>query len=105
MAAATSETTSTIIAKPAAPKLGNSDFHSHSVQITTIRLNGSNFLQAVRLYIRGRGKIGYLTGETTAPEKTDATYATWDAENSMIMAWPVLLHCQRALGQYKSDVF
>ena len=92
MAAATSETTSTIIAKPAAPKLGNFYFHSHSFQITTIRLNGSNFLrwsQAVRLYIRGRGKIGYLTGKTTEPEKTDATYATWDAENSMIMAWMV----------------
>ena len=60
MVAATSETTSTIIAKPTAPKLGNSDFHSHLVQITTIRLNASNFLhwsKAVRLYIRGCGKI------------------------------------------------
>ena len=90
MAAATSETTSTIIAKPAAPKLANSV--SYPVQITTICLNGSSFLcwsQAVRLYIRDRGKIGYLSGETTVPEKTDATYATWDVENSMIMAWPV----------------
>ena len=92
MAVATSETTSTIIAKPAAPKLGNSDFHSYPFQITTIRLNGSNFLcwsQAVHLYIRDRGKIGYLSGKTTVQEKTDATYATWDVENSMIMAWPV----------------
>ena len=120
MADATSETTSTIIAKPVAPKLGNFDFHSHSVKITTICLNGSTFLrwfQAVRLYIKGHRKIGYLTSETTTTEKTDATYATWDAENSMIMAWLVnameeeisanymLLHCQRTLGQYKSDVF
>ena len=78
--------------KPAAPKLSNFNPHLNSAQITTIRLNGSNFLhwsQAVRLYIRGRGKIGYLTGETTAPEKFDSAYATWDAENSMIMAWLV----------------
>ena len=41
------------------------------------------------MYIRGRGKIGYLTGDTVEPEKTDAGYAAWDAENSMIMAWLV----------------
>ena len=41
------------------------------------------------MYIRGRGKIGYLTGETKEPEKTDPSYALWDAENSMIMAWLV----------------
>ncbi|XP_071909660.1 uncharacterized protein [Coffea arabica] len=65
---------------------------SHSIQITTIRLNGDNFLrwsQAVRMYIRGRGKMGYLTGETKAPICTDPAYATWDAENSMVMTWLV----------------
>ena len=113
------ETTSTVIAKLVAPKLGNSNFHSHSIQITTISVNGSNFLHwswAIYLYIKGHGKIGYLIRKTIAPEKNDATYATWDAENSMIMAWLVnameedisanyvLLHCQRVLGQYKSDV-
>ncbi|XP_071912178.1 uncharacterized protein [Coffea arabica] len=36
------------------------------------------------MYIRGRGKIGYLTGETKAPISTDPAYATWDAENSMM---------------------
>ncbi|KAG6507933.1 hypothetical protein ZIOFF_033288 [Zingiber officinale] len=37
----------------------------HSIQITSIRLNGDNFLrwsQSVRMYIRGQGKIGYITG-------------------------------------------
>lgn len=65
---------------------------SHSVQITTICLNGDNFLhwsQAVRMYIRGRGMMGYLTGGTAAPPKTDPTYATWDARNSMVMTWLV----------------
>ena len=54
----------------------NSD--SHSVQITTIRLNGDNFLrwsQSVRMYIRGRGKIGYLTGDKKEPAKENSTHA------------------------------
>ena len=62
------------------------------IQITTIRLNGDNFLrwsQSVRMYIRGRGKIGYITGETEEPDLDDPTYATWDAENSMVMTWLV----------------
>ncbi|KAL5768068.1 hypothetical protein ACOSQ2_014851 [Xanthoceras sorbifolium] len=66
--------------------------HPHPVQITTIHLNGDNFLrwsQSVRMYIRGRGKIGYLTGETKKPNLEDPTYATWDAENSMVMTWLV----------------
>ena len=65
---------------------------NHPVQITTIRLNGDNFLrwsQSVRMYIRGRGKIGYLTGEIREPATTDPSHATWDAENSMVMTWLV----------------
>ncbi|KAK0571978.1 hypothetical protein LWI29_024352 [Acer saccharum] len=64
----------------------------HSVQITNIRLNRDNFLcwsLAMRMYIYGRGKIGYLTGDKTEPEKTIAQHATWDAKNSMVMAWLV----------------
>ena len=33
--------------------------------------------------------MGYLTGEKTAPAEADPTYATWDAENSMVMTWLV----------------
>src|ERR1044072_5805598 len=65
---------------------------SHSVQITTFRLNGSNFFrwyQSVQLYIRGRGKLGYLTGEQPEPNPADPQYAVWDAENSMVMTWLV----------------
>lgn len=69
-----------------ATKINHSE--SHSVQITTIRLNGVNFLrwsQSVRMYVRGRGKMGCLTGDTKAPKTNDPNYALWDAENSMIM--------------------
>ena len=41
------------------------------------------------MYIKGQGKIGYLIGDTKEPAKTDPRYATWDAENFMIMAWMV----------------
>lgn len=41
------------------------------------------------MYIRKRGKIGYLTGDKKAPAPEDPTYSTWDAENSMVMTWLV----------------
>lgn len=44
--------------------------------------------QSIRMYIWGQGKIGYLTGDKQAPAK-DATCATWDAENSLVMTWLV----------------
>ena len=58
------------------------------LQITTIKLNGANYVrwsQSVRMYIRGRSKIGYITGTATKPEETDPAFAVWDAENSMVM--------------------
>ena len=85
----TSETSSVATTNNAATKLPSSD--SHSIQITTIKLKGDNFLcwsQSVSMYICGRGKIGYLTGEVKSPAKTFG-YAVRDAENSMIMAWIV----------------
>lgn len=65
---------------------------NHPIQITTIRLNGTNYLrwsQSVRMYLRGRGKIGYITGDKKQPDKAGADYDTWDAENSMVMTWLV----------------
>ncbi|XP_050233189.1 uncharacterized protein LOC126681679 [Mercurialis annua] len=65
---------------------------NHSVQITTIRLYGDNFLrwsQSVCMYIKGRGKIVYITGDTERPDMKDSTFPIWDAENSMVMTWLV----------------
>ena len=64
----------------------------HSIHITIIWLNGDDFFrwsQAIRMYTRGRCKMGYLIGETKALKSTDPAYATWDAENSMEMTWLV----------------
>ncbi|KAI9177820.1 hypothetical protein LWI28_019702 [Acer negundo] len=41
------------------------------------------------IYILGCGKIGYLTGEKAKPDAKDSMYVTWDAKNSMVMAWLV----------------
>ena len=80
---ATSESTST-------PVVSNLDHTSNSIQITIHRLNGRNFLewsQSVKLAIDGRGKLGYLTGETKQPSEKDPGFRTWRSENSLVMAW------------------
>ena len=90
-----SEVTSGTTQNPAtAILMKSSETHSntHSVQITTICLNGDNFIrwsQSVRMYICGQGKIGYVTRDKKAPTVDDPLYATLDAENSMVMTWLV----------------
>jgi len=75
------------------PISGPSSTHSldsHSLQITQHKLNGLNFrewFQSVILVVKGRGKVGYLTGAITAPPDTAPNYNTWEAENSIVMAW------------------
>ena len=66
--------------------------NSHYVQITSFRPNGSNYLrwsQSIKMYIHGRGKLGYLIGEQPQPDITDPQHAVWDAKNSMVMTWLV----------------
>ncbi|KZV48799.1 hypothetical protein F511_09220 [Dorcoceras hygrometricum] len=64
-----------------------------SLQITNHKLNSRNFLQwsqSVLLVIRGRGKMGYLTGQTKRPKDGEPDRATWELDNSIVMAW--LIH-------------
>ncbi|KAH9796154.1 retrovirus-related pol polyprotein from transposon RE1 [Citrus sinensis] len=63
-----------------------------SLQITSHKLNGKNFLpwsRSVQMVIRGRGKLGYLLGQKQRPDENDPAFQTWDAENSIVMAWLV----------------
>ena len=74
------------------PNLTNPSNHHdhHNLQITTDKLNGSNCLewsQLVRIFLKGRGKMGYLDGTIKAPGKDDAKYNKWEEENFMIMSW------------------
>ena len=50
-----------------------------SLQITTHKLNGKNFLQwlrAAQMVIRRHRKIGYLHGTIKKPKETDPTFHT-----------------------------
>ncbi|KAH9677444.1 retrotran gag 3 domain-containing protein [Citrus sinensis] len=63
-----------------------------SLQITSHKLNGKNFLpwsRSVQMVIRGHGKLGYLLGQKQRPDENDPAFQTWDAENSIVMAWLV----------------
>ena len=65
-------------------------FDNSPLQITPYKLNGRNFLQwsrTVQMVIRGRGKIGFIDGTTKRPDPTDPTYAAWDTQNALVMAW------------------
>nr|CAN64661.1 hypothetical protein VITISV_034785 [Vitis vinifera] len=43
--------------------------------------------QSVLLFICGKGKDEYLTGEAAMPETTEPGFKKWKIENSMIMSW------------------
>ena len=63
---------------------------SFPMQLTGHKLNGKNYLewaQSIKLVVDGKGRLGYITGETKEPEKTDPTWKTWKSENSLVMSW------------------
>ncbi|KAK3026256.1 hypothetical protein RJ639_041632 [Escallonia herrerae] len=81
-----SSTTSETVMQPATPQ---SFGDNSSLQITSHKLDGKNFLQwsrSVLLVIRGRGKMGYITGEIQRPALGDSTYGNWELNNSIFMA-------------------
>ncbi|XP_022852393.1 uncharacterized protein LOC111374018 [Olea europaea var. sylvestris] len=62
-----------------------------SFQLMVEKLNGRNFkewAQSIKLVIDGKGKLGYLTGETHKPTDS-ALLQKWKSENSMVTAWLV----------------
>ncbi|GMN60843.1 hypothetical protein TIFTF001_029932 [Ficus carica] len=64
-----------------------------SLQITTHKLNGTNFLKwsrSVLMVVRGKGKLGYLDGTIAKPNTIDPSYPTWEAHDLIVMAW--LIH-------------
>ena len=64
--------------------------NSSSLQITSFKLSGRNFLawwRSVQLVICGKGKFGYLDGSISQPEPTDPSFPVWDINNSMVMSW------------------
>lgn len=52
------------------------------------RLNGKNYLkwsQIVKTFLKGKGKISHLLGDSPNPK--DPKFTVWEEEDSMIMSW------------------
>lgn len=52
-----------------------------TLQITTVKLDGLNYLawpRSATLYIKSKWKIGYLTGKVTESAVNDPSYDKWD---------------------------
>ena len=52
------------------------------LSITSIRLNGSNYAQAVKVFLLGRKKFDYMIKEPPVP--TNSKFADWRAEDAQI---------------------
>ncbi|KAL6326235.1 hypothetical protein AAG906_001778 [Vitis piasezkii] len=65
-----------------------SAFNNSPLHLAVEKLNGKNYrewAQAIKLIINGKGKLGFLTGETRRPPPTDAVASQkWQSENSFI---------------------
>lgn len=71
--------------------IGSHSFENSSFQLTVEKLNGKNYrkwAQSIKLVIDGKGKLGYLTGESKKPIDV-ALLQRWKSENSMVIAWLV----------------
>ena len=68
-----------------------SAFDNSPLHLTIEKLNGKNYkewVQAIKLVIDGKGKLGLLTGETRRPPPTDvAASQKWRSENSFITSY------------------
>ena len=61
-----------------------------NLQIATEKLNTSNCLewsQSVTIFLKGKGKMGYVYETENAPENSDPRYKKWEEENFMVMSW------------------
>ncbi|KAG5094395.1 hypothetical protein JHK84_049983 [Glycine max] len=61
-----------------------------NLQLVIQKLNGKNYVewaQSVKLTLDGKGKLGYLTGDTSQPGVIDPSLLRWKSENSLIIAW------------------
>lgn len=68
----------------------NSLAEGHALPITGHKLNGQNYNQwvrSVKIYLQGKGKEGYITGDSKCPKKGDSNLEKWQLENSLVMSW------------------
>ncbi|KAF6167535.1 hypothetical protein GIB67_031736 [Kingdonia uniflora] len=68
----------------------NSVHDNPNLKITSQLLDGLNHVrwaQSVKLFVGGRGKIGFLLGTEKEPAKSDPKYAKWFSDDSMVRTW------------------
>ncbi|KAJ1395404.1 Gag-polypeptide of LTR copia-type [Sesbania bispinosa] len=61
-----------------------------ALPITGHKLNGQNYPQwvrSVKIFLQGKGKEGYITGDSKSPKKGDPNLNKWKLENSLVMSW------------------
>jgi hypothetical protein len=49
------------------------------------KLNGQNYTQwvrSVKIFLEGKGREGYTTGDSKCPEKGDKNFQKWKLENN-----------------------
>ncbi|KAK8951871.1 hypothetical protein KSP39_PZI004884 [Platanthera zijinensis] len=67
--------------------------HGQSLKITTVALDGTNYLEwsrAAQHAIRSHQLYGLIDGTLVEPSRTDPSWRKWDADNSLVVSW--LLH-------------
>ncbi|KAF6147627.1 hypothetical protein GIB67_031618 [Kingdonia uniflora] len=65
----------------------NSVNDNPNLKITSQLLDGLNYVrwgQSVKLFVGGRGKIGFLLGTEKEPAESDSKYAKWFSDDSMV---------------------
>jgi hypothetical protein len=92
MAATGQSSISKVTSQPETASAGNNHGGTEGIShpITGHKLNGHNYLQwssSVIMFICGKGRDDYLTGEVIIPEKNDPKFRTWKTENHMVMSW------------------
>lgn len=78
--------------KPITP-MGSSQSDHPSLMITTVKLDGRNYLawsQSARMFIGSRRKCWYITGSKKEPPADDPSHEDWESDNLTVMSW--LLH-------------
>ena len=68
--------------------LGMGSLEPNPLQITSIKLNGDNYLQwaqSVKVFLGAREKLSYILDDP--PSSTEDTYKTWTKENYQVIAW------------------
>ncbi|KAK0581709.1 hypothetical protein LWI29_017030 [Acer saccharum] len=76
--------------------------HDNSSKIE-IKLDGSNYSlwsKFVEIFVAGKDKYGFLTGESVKPATTSSTYRRWLADNALMQGWLLGSMTPKIMGMF-----